>query len=151
MRITPPSVNRVDPSGPSAAYRTYGAVVPRQTHTRAATCAEVECDAMAHGWITTVDVATPLGQRQANYIRLKSGRHFTATAMHNLVSFTFPAGQTCFAEHRVPLERPPVLYTRPGDWRSPDNFNTRRIVGPSQWTDTICESFDDFADRMKRG
>src|SRR6476620_8795741 len=94
---------RLPPAMGPEAYKTYEIRSPLATHYRDATCAEVDCEASAYGWRTTVDVGTELGRKQANYIRLLSARSFTVVENGTLVSFTFPAGQACFVEHKVPV------------------------------------------------
>ncbi|MGH3680777.1 MAG: hypothetical protein ACRDT2_11090, partial [Natronosporangium sp.] len=105
-------VTRITPKLPPQAMKTYQVARPLPTHWRPASCAEVGCPAHAHGWQTTIDVATELGGRQANYIRLHSGRAFTAAEAGTLVTFTFPPGQTCFRRHQLPLEREPIFAVR---------------------------------------
>src|SRR4051812_46531016 len=129
---------RIEPVAPPTAFKTYGGSMPVATHWRDATCQEVECDNYARGFQVTADVSTELGRKQANYIRLHSGRHFTATQLADLVTFTFPAGQVCFAKHRVQLERMPRLYVRGGDHRS-DLGTRRRVLTPQQWTEDFGE------------
>jgi hypothetical protein len=109
---------RVEPNMPAQAYDTYGIVMPKTTHTRVATCEEVECAAHINGWLTKLDVGTEQGVQRAKYIIDHSGRHWTAEQAGGLVTFTFPAGQQCFAEHRVPLDRPPLYTVKRGDWRT---------------------------------
>ena len=104
---------------------------PVQSHFRDATCQEVECGAFLQGWVTTVDVGTQLGADQANYIRMKSGRHFRVSQLadSSLVSFTFPPGQRCFRQHKVSLGRPAIYSER-------DN---RRVL--KHTADTWVDSF----------
>lgn len=113
----PGHVNRIEPRVPAHLMTTYQISSPIETHTRVAICAEVECPSWAHGFQSTVDVGTDLGAQQANYIRLHSGRHFTYVENRTLVTFTFPPGQKCFREHRVPLGRPELYVVRNGDHR----------------------------------
>ena len=80
------------------------------------------------GWRTTVDVSTTLGQAQEHYIRRMSGRHFEEKRYGSIIEFSFYSGQQCFREHRVPLERGPIL-TRDG-----------RLQEFDQWTDTWNEN-----------
>lgn len=97
---------------------------PAATHWRRAECAEVNCPQWERGWVTTVDIATKLGEAQAGYIRYQSGRRFVEERMYeSIVQFKFYAGQTCFREHRIPMERGPIL-TRNG-----------RVQEFDQWTD----------------
>lgn len=140
---------RIQPALPVGAMQTYGLVNPRQTHTKPATCQQVECAAYAGGWVTTVDVATDLGAQQANYIRNRSGRSFTWSQAGSMVSFEFPAGQACFASHSVSLERPPVAFKRGGDWRG---FASQpRVMRPDDWVDDFATHQQNLADTREKG
>ncbi|MDY7101561.1 MAG: hypothetical protein S0880_10275 [Actinomycetota bacterium] len=123
-------LNRVDGRTPPQARNTYQILQPLDTHWRPASCAEYRCKAHLRGWATAVDEATPLGRRQAAYIRAHcvrdtgahamatSGRRrYTETHEAGLTEFRFPAGQECFQEHRVPLDRPQRFLVRHGDVR----------------------------------
>ena len=100
-----------------------------------------------------IDTSTELGARQANYIRLHSGRHHTAApapGAPDLVTFTFPAGQRCFQEHRVLLERDPRCYVRGGDWRG--QTSTPRVhARPVDWVDDFAEHQDKLKSEIERG
>lgn len=142
---------RLDPIGPADAYKTYALAAPISTHRRPASCVEVECDAWRHGWISLIDVSTDIGVQQANYIRLHSGRSFTASEVGTLVTFTFPSGQTCFGEHTVLLEREPIYSVRDGDWRGNPTGRTRRHVRADDWVDDFANHQQQLADRLERG
>jgi hypothetical protein len=152
-------VNRVQPVGPASAYKTFTVAAPIGTHWRDASCAEVECEARRHGWRTVVDEATELGQRQAGYIRREclsvlapaqpedQRRRYVETTEHGMTVFTFPAGQTCFEAHKVPLERPEFYVVREGDWRgNPRGIAPRRMSGPDPW----LNEFGEHQDRISR-
>jgi hypothetical protein len=132
-------INRIAPSAPAAAYKSYELKRPATPEFwRAATCAEVDCAAWRNGWVTSIDTDLPLGQAQARYIRLQSGRSYTVVeSAGGLVEFTFAAGQRCFEAHRVAREREALLIVRGGDWRG--NPTGERYVH---------RSFEDFADEM---
>jgi hypothetical protein len=142
---------RIDPLRPAAAYRTFQVRQPLASHFRAATCAEVDCRAYAHGWRTQIDVSTELGARQANYIRMHSGRSFTATEAGTLVTFTFPAGQQCFARHHTSLERPAVFVVHGGDWRGDPRRETPVLRTPDDWLDQFANHQQQLADRIQEG
>lgn len=142
-------VNRIQPAMPVGAYQTYQAVRPRSTHTRPATCREVDCEAFHKGWTTTVDVSSDLGRRQANYIRLRSGRHFTAAETGPLVTFTFPPGQKCFAEHRVDVDRPTIFLRRGGDWRAVTSDPVH--LTEADWVDDFANHQAKLAEIIERG
>jgi hypothetical protein len=142
-------VFRFEPKMTPDAYQTYELRRPTATHTRAATCAEVDCEAHLKGWRTLVDLSTPVGRKQANYIRLSSGRHFTAVEEAGRVTFTFPAGQRCFAEHRVPIDRPTIYLKRGGDWRA-TTFEPSRMRS-ADWVDDFANHQSHLADLVERG
>ncbi|MEN8184355.1 MAG: hypothetical protein ABFS46_17655, partial [Myxococcota bacterium] len=111
-------LNRITPAAPAHAYQTYEVISPIATHFNEASCSEADCAAQANGWQTFVDESTPLGQRQAHYIRRISGRGFTEEFNENGVTvFTFGAGQECFTTHQVRSDRPEVYLVGQGDWR----------------------------------
>src|SRR5258708_32124636 len=60
---------RIPPALPAAAMKTYQIAAPLATHWRKATCEEYGCEQYQHGWQTTVDESTELGQRQGEYNR----------------------------------------------------------------------------------
>lgn len=150
-------VFRLPPKMESHRYDTYGVVNPRSTHTREATCQEMtstctaivgyegkgdvtapifcperHCGPHNHGWKTLVDVGTELGQRQARYIIDHSGRKWTAKQEGNAVTFTFPAGQKCFTEHRLPLDRPPLFTLKPVHSNVPQRPS---VIDGYEWLD----------------
>lgn len=142
---------RIQPALPVQAYQTYEIRAPKETHWRPATCQEVDCDAYQNGWITTLDTATELGARQAEYIRLHSGRHYTARPLgEHVFAFTFPAGQRCFQQHHVPLEREPLYVVRGGDWRQHLGAE-RRHVHADDWVDDFATHQQAVADRIEKG
>ncbi len=169
-----PPLMRMQPKGPASAYKTYQFLMPKDTHTRAATCAEIRtpCDALLsgsralntgvfcqemhcgphmHGWSTTCDVSTPLGQKQATYIRMHSGRAFTSVKNGDMLTFRFPSGQTCFSEHRVTLEREPLYRVKGGDFRgNPLGTPTVRRNG-RDWLEDLVENRMKIADLLKKG
>ena len=137
------ALHRLEPALPAAGMQTYAALLPLQSHWRPASCGEVDCQTQAGGWVTRVDEATDLGQRQAHYIRAESGRAFTERHEAGLTVFTFPAGQECFTAHQVPLERPPLLLVRDGDWRgNPRGTPARVHQRPEDWIDDMQTSLD---------
>ncbi len=144
-------INRIEPALPPTAYQTYQAVRPRSTHTKPATCQEVDCQAYANGWTTTVDTSTELGRRQANYIRLKSGRRYRSWTHEasGKVEFVFPPGQKCFADHRVPIDRPTLYLRRGGDWRATTIEPVR--LSEANWIDDFANHQNKLAEQAERG
>lgn len=133
--------------------KTYAIVAPRSTHHRPATCAEVECEAWAHGWVTAVDERTELGQRQAGYIRTKSGRAYTMSGdADGRTVFTFKPGQSCFREHTVRLDRPELYVVREGDHRgNPRGAEPLVHKRARDWVDDFATHQERLADRLARG
>lgn len=144
---------RIEPEGPVHAYKTYEILSPVDTHTRRASCAEVDCKPHQLGWITTVDESTELGQKQAFYIRRHSGRSFKELpgAAAGTVIFEFPPGEECFVEHRVPLEREPFYVVRGGDWRGNPTRERRQHDRPEHWVEDFADHQDKIATRRQRG
>ena len=137
------ALHRLEPALPAAAMQTYAALAPLATHWRPGTCEEAECTYQAGGWVTKVDEATELGQRQAHYIRREAGRRFTEHREAALTVFAFEAGQACFQAHQVPLERDPLLVVRGGDWRGDPRSTPARVhTRPEDWIDDMQTSLD---------
>lgn len=141
---------RLQPQGPPQSYKTYALFQPVKTHFRTGTCQEAECSAYTNGWKTIVDVSTNLGQKQANYIRLHSGRKFTFTQDGTLVTFAFASGQQCFREHKVSLQREPVFKIKGGDWRGNPLSVPTQIVKPQSWVDDFGENQEKIVRRIER-
>lgn len=141
------AVNMPQPRLDPQFFQTYDIRRPRSTHFRKAKCSEVECPNRARGWRTTCDVSTVLGQQQANYIRMKSGRYFTAVAAGDMVSFTFPPGQECFSQHTVPLDREPHFRKVQGDWRE---YGRAHVLNARTWLDDFGEHQEKLAEQVRR-
>lgn len=177
MHIQQPEPFRIVPKMPASAYKTYALSLPKQTHYRKATCQEVEqqctsllsgsiehgtavfcgeshCGPYMHGWVTYVDVSTDLGQRQAYYIRMHSGRSFTTSMVakqESAIRFTFPPGQQCFADHQVPLERDPFFIVRGGDWRGNPRGEMRSHVRAADWVEDFAEHQQRIVNEIEKG
>lgn len=146
-------VNRLPPALPAQHMKTYGLIAPQSTHFRDATCEEVNCPNLIHGWQTFVDEATDLGQRQAYAIRSLLRMNYTeAPGVAGGTVFTFPPGQQCFEQHRVPLEREPLYVVRDGDWRgNPRGTPVRQHDKPEHWVEDFGEHQDGIARVRERG
>jgi hypothetical protein len=142
---------RLEPAAPAAAMQTFTVSAPLSTHFRPGTCGEAGCQAHEHGWRTVVDETTDLGQRQAHYIRTKSGRHFTEERDPSGTAFTFPAGEQCFATHQVSLERPELYVVRGGDWRGNPTGEVRRHTAPEFWVEEFAENLDNVKATKEKG
>jgi hypothetical protein len=145
-------VFRVQPKGGPEDYKTYGLMRPKATHWRTATCQEVNCANHARGWRMTLDLSTALGQRQGRYIRDHSGRSYVNVGQEGvLVTLEFAAGQKCFAEHRVPLERMPLFVVKGGDYRgNPRGIQTQRRSAQG-WIDDFGEHQLRLKETVERG
>lgn len=139
---------RPEPNLPPGAYQTYAISQPRATHTRVASCEEVNCVAQCNGWVTSVDVSTELGRRQSHYIRALSGRRFTFSQAGSMQTFEFPPGERCFREHRISLDRPSLFLKIGGDWRA---YGPLVQMKPADWVDDFAEHQDGIVSRMRRG
>jgi hypothetical protein len=144
---------RVDPHLPASAYQTYIVAAPVQTHTRVAQCSEVDCQSQARGWAMLIDESTELGQRQAYYLRYVAGRAYREEReATGLTRFTFPAGQRCFAEHRVSNDRPELYLIKGGDWRgNPLELPLYRHDSAENWVDDFATHQDNIATIRQRG
>lgn len=142
---------RLQPQMSPQAYKTYQITAPRATHYRKGTCEEAECQQYRNGWITRIDEVTDLGARQARYIRKQSGRKFTeARSPVGLTTFSFPAGQSCFKEHQVPLERDPLYVVKQGDYRA---YSGTPMLHkrPDDWVDDFANHQDKIKTAIERG
>jgi len=117
---------------PLQAMQTYQIASPLATHFRKGTCEEASCEAYRFGFRFRVNETTDLGMGQAHYFRTDSGRRFTEERDDaGLTVFTFEAGQRCFQEHQVPLERPAAFLVRGGDIRHHGGVLRRHTSGES--------------------
>lgn len=143
---------RIDPRLSAAETKTYQILAPVSTHFKPARCADVDCPRHQLGWLTVVDEGTDLGQRQAHYIRTGAGRGFTERREGALTVFEFPAGQECFTQHRVRVERPEIFVVRDGDWRgNPRGTRPRRHANANDWVDDFQNHQSALADRLAKG
>lgn len=143
---------RLNPRMPVGAYKTYQVSAPVATHTRAATCDEAGCQQHTNGWVSPIDERTELGRQQAWYIRNESGRRFREDRdqLPGVTMFVFEPGQQCFAEHRVPLDRPALYVVRGGDWRgNPTGDIVRRK--PDEWVDDFATHQNKLATELEKG
>ena len=144
-------INHAPPAGPVTAYKSYEVAMSVVTHTRPATCGEVDCPTQSSGWITPVDESTTLGQKQAHYIRRLSGRVHTEGPRDVFTLFTFPPGEECFEPHTIPLDRPALFSVRGGDWRGNPTREHRTHDTADNWVEDFAEHQDRLATRVNRG
>lgn len=144
---------RIENVNKPQAMQTFQIVAPTRTHTREATCEEVECGAYLRGWRMQIDLNTELGQRQARYIKHSSGRSYTVESQREgLVTLLFQPSQPCFATHRVKLEREPLYRVKGGDYRgNPLGTPTRVHTKPEHWVEEFAENQDRLKTQIERG
>jgi hypothetical protein len=142
---------RVAPKMDPRAYRSFEVHSPVSTHYRDASCAEVQCANHLNGWTSTIDTGTQQGTVWAYAIK-RSGRRYTAQVTGTVVTFAFPAGQTCFkAPHKVPTGRPEIFVVRDGDWRGNPTGHVHRGVRPPEFVERMGENLQVLADGIQRG
>lgn len=144
---------RPESAMPVRAMQTFAISAPKSTHTRKATCEEVECPQYLRGWTMKVDLGTDLGQKQAYYIKHHSGRSYkVADQRDGLVTLEFRGGQDCFREHRVPTGRPERFLVKGGDHRgNPLNTKTRVHTKPEFWVEEFAENQDRLKTAIEKG
>ncbi len=132
-------------------YKTYQIVAPRSTHTRPATCAEVECANWQRGFKVTCVTDTALGAGQAKYIVEHSGRRYKAMTRGSVIEFTFPAGTECFTQHRVSLEREPLFRIKGGDHRGNPRGTPVIQRNADDWVDDFATHQDAISRAIEKG
>lgn len=133
--------------------KTYEIKAPKSTHFRPATCAEFGCEYMREGWQSVIDESTELGRAQAHYIRNKSGRRFTEDRNQapGMTVFRFEAGQSCFGEHQLRLDKPELYVVRGGDWRGNPTGNSRQHANADDWVDDFANHQDQLKQQIEKG
>jgi len=111
-------------------------------------CNGPHCGSYTHGWQTLVDVGTELGQRQARFIIDQSDRHWTAKQVGTAVTFTFPAEQQCFTEHRIQIERPSLCTIKTGRI---ETYTRPTVIGGSEWLDRFGQNQLNLKEMIERG
>lgn len=146
---------------PDHAYSTYGIVMPKSTHTRKARCEEVDCVAHQRGWVTSLDTSIAQQRDLAKLIIKNDGnRRWTTMQTGTMVQFVFPPGQQCFADHRVPLDRPPIFTLARGkEYRPVTPYvnggaihipGTRTVRG-EEWVERLGENQQAIIDARQQG
>lgn len=134
---------------PVLGFQTYSIKRKRDVSIKAS-CEQVGCEMWRHGWQTTVDEATDLGNGQAAYIRTESRRTFreqkTGTG---LTVFIFDSGQRCFAEHRT---QPEIYLVRDGDFlRGNPTGRSRQHQRPADWVEDFGETQQRVQELREKG
>ena len=146
-------VSRVKTRTPVEMMQTFQVVAPKSTHTRPATCEEVECAHYARGWSMKIDLGTDLGQKQAYYIKHSSGRSYKVVSQRDgLVTLEFAPSQPCFQEHRLPTGRPEIFRVKGGDYRgNPLRTPVRTHKKAEFWVEEFAENQDRLKTQIERG
>lgn len=143
-------LNRIAPVGPVQAYKTYGASMPLDTHWVPASCEDVDCEPFLKGWSIN---AAPLSEQDRAAIKQHGYRYRVLEVSAEEILWLFDAGQPCFksSTHQLPV-RPPVFYTRPGDWRG-NPTGQRPYVHDSaeNWVDDMATHLDRLRTEIERG
>lgn len=87
-------------------HKRYVLKRPLGTHWKAISCREAGCSHYEHGWET---ILSPRQLREIDYIRNRCGRHFTEKMEDGVITFSFPPGQKCFRQHRIPYTEMPAI------------------------------------------
>jgi hypothetical protein len=130
-----------------SSYRTYTFATPPRTHYRPASCEEYLCSNFLYGFETTLDLATDVGVDLAGLIRSDRTRsHIEIRTSLYEVRFQFPPGTKCWEwkSHKVPVDRPPILLVRGGDWRASTGL-IRRHTRPEYWAEDFALHQDHLA------
>lgn len=151
-------LNRIQPILPVKSMQTYRISKPVATHTRPATCAEVDCPDFVNGWDTILPASHPmvLALRRAaiSAVDLGDGVRRKCVVVVSLsnertVTFRFEAGQPCFraSTHRVSLDRPENYLVRGGDWRGSTGL-IRKHDRPEHWVEDMSETLAQVERRL---
>lgn len=146
-------VNRAEPRIGAENMQTFAIRQPKSTHFRKATCEEVECQMYAKGWKMVIDLQTPLGQKQAGYIKHQSGRQYqVAEQKDGLVTLVFAPNQPCFQDHQVRTELPEIYLVKGGDFRgNPRGTKTRVHSKAEHWVEEFAENQDRIIEAHRKG
>lgn len=134
-------------------YLTFAARTPLQTHSRAATCAEVGCEGYQNGWTIPLTGIDP----QLEHVARHSGWHFREVDGVNYglgegKYLVFAPGQPCFVshKHRISLDRPAFYFVGRGDHRS---FDIRRATQRREqdWVDQFANHQQQLREAQERG
>jgi len=151
--LTGHGVFRPDPLMDPQSYKTYSVKTPPRTHFRPASCEEYQCSEFVNGFMTTLDLTTDIGREFADIIRKDTTRskEEIRTSLYE-VRFVFPPGTHCWLwkQHKVPVDRPPILVVRRGDWRGSLGL-IRRHTRIEYWAEDFAGHQDKLATTFNRG
>ncbi len=133
--------------------QTYRISRPAATHTRPATCAEVECPDFVKGYT----VHLPRGDDRIALLREAAAGRVDGLkrSMRDVTSIdsadqVFLMGGPCLkaTQHRAPVDRPEIYVVRGGDWRT--NLGLiRKHSRPEHWVEDMQETFDAVRRRVE--
>lgn len=149
MRVVRPQPMSSNPND----YKTYTFATPARTHFRWADCEEYQCVSFRFGFKLTIDLSTTLGLAQYDFAKKDKTRSFAENRVNlQLIELIYPPGTRCWdwRDHRVPVDRPPILIVRGGDWRAHTGL-IRRHVRPEDWADDAATHQDKLATVFNRG
>lgn len=135
-------------------YKSYSVLAPPRTHWRPATCEEYECDGWVYGFVTTVNLATPLGQKQYDFLSHDKSRSYSMQRISmELIKFIYGPGNICmnWDQHRIPVGRPPRLLVASGDWRGNPTGKVVRHTKIEHWVEDFGENQQKLAEQQERG
>jgi len=143
---------RLEPAMPVQDYKTYQILSPLSTHWRLASCEEVDCEHYRSGWRVRVEGLPP----EMVHTAKSSGRKYVEQHVADGETWlVFEAGQPCFkaSQHRVPVGRPSLFLTRPGDWRgNPEGRGAvYRHTRPEFWFEDFAGHQDRIATQIEKG
>lgn len=150
MRFDLPPPNRPLPRMAPGAYKTYGLINPVGTHTVKVDCETYGCQNQRDGFLVPAMEGTPQGDAIAHAVRSQKQRGFTEVKQPDgSTHFIFEPGTECFAEHRMPIGRPPLYVVKDGDWR--ESHNKREHKRPEDWVEDFALNQQAVADAVQRG
>jgi hypothetical protein len=132
-------------------YRTYSLIAPVVTHRRPATCQEVRCPRHVNGWKMGFDTTDAAQAKAIKWIRMHSGLSYTTEQVGTKIILTFVAGQNCFDQHTIALEREPFYVVREGDFRGNPRRTQAQRFNADDWIDHFANHQDRLATRMEQG
>ena len=141
---------RLAPAMPAHAYQTFQISMPLETHWRAATCVEVNCEQYLHGWRVRLD---PLSEEDRWAIHRSGRRYVRQDVAEGETWLLFEPGQACFAasEHRTPIGKPELFIVKGGDWRGNPRGEVRQHKYAEDWVDQFANHQDRVARAIQEG
>ncbi len=146
-------VQRLQPRTPVQAMQTYRISRPAATHTRPATCEEVECPDFVGGYT----VRLPRGDdriallREAAAGRVDGLKRSITYEYRERAEQVFVVSGPCLkaTTQRAPIDRPEIYRVRGGDWRA--NLGLiRKHSRPEHWVEDMQENLDAVRRRIER-